>query len=756
MADFFSSLENRIYGFLSVLIALNTLFFIALQVSALTLFRLISNNDYFYLGFAAAAVLTLAATAYFSEKFDWKKQLATILLIWLPACVILTFGLNASRNFHYIFPIALGGYVIFSGILISNLFIETERSVKEKDQEALTCREWFRAQGWPALLLVFLATGIFFTFGFYHLTQYASVDEPLWIDGRIARYWKNIGEHDWKGTNISDKPGITVALISGPGNFFKSTKEYRTIHLSGEVFNLKNNVEDYYFAFRFPQLLFIALILPLFYFFLERLTGRGSALLSYTLIATSPVLIGMAKIINPDSLLWIFTPLSLLAYFVFLKRGTFRYLIFSGILLGLALLTKYVSNILFIFFLGLVFLDYLYCPRLVVISFVEYLKKFLKHFALLTFSALATFYILFPAVWIKPSKILTGTLFSQAFEKVAPLFLILIAFVLIDQWFNKTRITSAIIALLEKAKSRIAVAIALIFFLAVLVVAFNAWFGMALYNFTDLLSSPKTIASKSDFIGIYLTNFYPLIFGVTPLIFFSLFIAPFLFFRKHPTESVALRTTFYLIIFILLYYLGTTVNNVGAIVRYQIILFPMAAIIAGVTLEYIFAAINRKFFVRETLTPVFAATAIIIIGTLILFFTPFPLSYASSLLPNQYHIDVKDMGAGSYEVARYLNALPNAKDLLIWTDKDGVCKFFVGRCKRGLNYSKLRDEGLDYIVVSAGRESRTAKMMSGDITNNKTGLIRFDQYYGRADPTFVIYVNGRATHYVKVFKFDTK
>src|SRR3989344_5974998 len=345
----------------------------------------------------------------------------------------------------------------------------------------------------------------------------------------------------------------------------------------------------------------------------------------------------MTKIINPDSLLWVFAPLSLLSYLIFLKRGTFRYLIFCGILLGLALLTKYVANILFVFFLGLIFLEYLYHPKQALIPFTLYLKKSLKHFILLTFAALATFYSLFPAVWIKPSKLLTSTLGSQAFEKGAPLLLVL-----------------------------------------------NVPF---------------------------------------------LIIAPFFFFKRHFSESVALRTSFYLVVFTLLYYLGTTVNHVGAIVRYQIIIFPLAAIIAGITLEHSLMAIREKLSIKAMPTPVFVASLIILFGGLSLFTTPFPLSYASTMLSAKYSIDVKDMGAGSYEAAEFLNLLPDAENMLIWTDKDWVCKFFVGRCKRGRNYETLRRDGLDYIVVSAGRESRTTKMMGGDIVSNKPGLIRFDAYY---------------------------
>lgn len=755
MHDFFASLENRLFGVLSFLLVTNTLLFIAPQNTLLTLLDFGQTNTTLYLVFLILSILTVGSIAYFSRSFDWRKHLTTFLLITLPSALVLAYGLSESKNFHYIFIVSLGGYVILSGILLSALFITKERATKTGDPEALGVKAWFQNQGLPTLLLVTFATALFFSFGMHRLTEYAAVDEPLWFDGRINKYWKNIGEHDWRGTNISDKPGITVALASGPGLFFKTTKDYKTMHVAGEVITLKNDVQSFYLAYRLPLLIVITLLLPLFYFFLERLLGRRSALMSYVLIATSPILVGMSKIINPDALLWLFTPLSLISYLIFLRRHSFRYLIFSGIFLGLALLTKYVSNILFIFFLGLIFLEYLYHPRNTALAFAEYLKQSLKYLALLTFTALTTFYLLFPAVWVKPYKVLTGTVFSQAFEKVAPLFVVVMAFILIDQWWNKSRITTGLLDFIgAKAKYFLALFIGSLFFGALVVTVGNTWSGMTLYDFSSLLSSPKTIAGRSDFIGVFLTNFYPFIFGVTPIVFLSLFLAPIFFWKKSWHESTALRTSFYLIIFILLYYLGTTVNNVAAIVRYQIILFPMAAIIAGITLEHILVFVHRKIKVKEMPTPVFAASIVTLFGFLTLFTTSFPLSYASAFLPAKYHIDVKDMGAGSYEAAAYLNSLPDAKNMMIWTDKDGVCKFFVGSCSRGRNYSMLRERELDYIVVSAGRESRTTKMMGGDIANNKPGIIRFDQYYGRTNPVHEIDINNRPSHFVKIFKFD--
>jgi hypothetical protein len=111
------------------------------------------------------------------------------------------------------------------------------------------------------------------------------------------------------------------------------------------------------------------------------------------------------------------------------------------------------------------------------------------------------------------------------------------------------------------------------------------------------------------------------------------------------------------------------------------------------------------------------------------------------------------MGSGSYEAAQYLNTLPNAEQLLVWTDKDGVCKFFIGKCRRGFgNYNERRQEGLDYIVVSSGRESRTSKIVIGQ-TNSGVPTIRYDQYYRKETPAHEILINGRKSQFVKIYPY---
>lgn len=749
-----ASRENRILSIISLLLGINTLLFIAPHTASLTLFRFTTNNLPFYEGFAFLGVIFIGTLFYYNRPSSWRAILRKFLLATFPAWFFITYGLMESKSFHYIFQIGQSAYLILFGFLVVALVTPSLRSAGESPASSESVRGWFHRQGKSALLLVCAGTLIFFASGLSQLTKFAAVDEPLWYNNRIAKYWKNIGEHDWKGTSISDKPGITLAWAAGPGLWFKTPKEYKSIRYEGEIYSAnQNSIESFYLAFRLPLLLIITVLLPLFYFFTERLLGRTTALFSYAFLSTSPVLIGISKIINPDALLWIFAPLSILSYFLFLNKRFIRYLILSGVLLGLALLTKYVANILLVFFIGLIFLEYLY-HRPTHEPFNTFLKRSFLELGVLFYAALATLYILFPAVWIKPSKLLTATIYSQAFEKVTPLLLMFLAFIFIDHLANRARIINTATAFLDRFKHIISLGIVIVFCTSLLATLFITWAGMVPYDFFALLTSPKTISGRSDFIGVFLTNFYPLIFGVSPLVFVLLLISPLTIVKSSLRTSTSSRVALYLIVFSLLYYLGATVNSVAMITRYQIILFPVVALLAGIALAWIMKAAHTRWSFLPTPASLVITGVVILIGEATLLLTPFPLSYASSLLPDSYHTNVKDMGSGSYEAAQYLNGLPNAEELLVWTDKDGVCKFFVGRCKRGRNYQALRRDGLDYIVISSDRKNRTTKMMASEITLQKPGLIRFDQYYTKSSPDFELNINDRPSQHVRVFRFD--
>ncbi len=738
---------------MGILLWLNSFFFIAKQVPHFSLEHTLSGvpNTVFYSLF----VLIFFGWLWFS----WKEKLFSLNhftrsgVSALPATLTLLYGISLSNQFHFLFQIGSGLFLILT---LGLLFFQYIQKQSEHPKDGLSFKGWCTTQGLSTLFAVLFFTGLFFSFTTYRLGQYAAVDEPLWLYGRIEKYWNNIKDNEWQKTDVSDKPGITVSLISGAGLLRYTPAHFDDKRSQGEVFVSKNTEEmtSFFFTFRFPIVLVLTILLPLVYFLLERLTNKQTALFSYAFLTTSPILIGVAKIINPDALLWLFTTLSLLSYLVFQKRPWYRYLLLSGFFLGLALLTKYIANIIFIYLLALLFLEYLYHPLQTKRSVSEYIRSTFIHIGLVIFVALATFYLLLPANWVEPYELIRSTILSQAFERVAPLFAAIVAFLLLDQGLNKSRATTFILRITGRAQVWIGKGLGVLFLGSVFFVLVTTWMGMPVYNFMDLISSPKTIGDHSGILGIFLTNFYPLIFSLTPIALLSLLIATFSLFKTNFSQNDGARFVLYALIFTLVYYLGATVNGVGSIIRYQIIIFPLIALVAGVGLSTLTTWLQNKIPHKKRLVfpVILSIVAISSIYTLVK--TPFPLSYASSLLPKQYYVDLKDMGPGSYEIAQQLNQLPNAQNILIWTDKDGVCQFFVGRCKRGNGTSVINDQSIQYVVISSARENRTGNMIRSRYDDNPDSVVPIHLFYDRTDEAdFTVLINGRPSHYVKAYQY---
>lgn len=743
--------------FLAVTLYATTFLYVAQQIVWLSWFHLPVSNTPFYL------IQSLCGGLLFfllGKRTVWhsRSMARAILQYFFPVALLFALGFSASPLFHFLVPLCVGLYVI--GVFI--YWVDSVRengtlgSLETHSERFFSLDRFKKKHGAFSLTSVFLGTLFFLFFGLSHLSQFAAVDEPLWMDGRITRFWKNISERDWDKTDISDKPGITIALSSGPGLLFVTPKDYRD---SRFVYSAKNpdlDIRDFFLAFRLPLLLVIAFLLPIFYFLLVPLLGKKAALYSYLCIALSPILIGMSKIVNPDSLLWVFAPLSFIAYLVFWEKRRFRALLLSGVFLGLALLTKYVANFLIVFFLGFIFLRYLFIKTNSQ-SPAEYMKQELTAFGIWLGTGLTVFYLLFPALWLEPKKLLTSTIFSQAFEKIAPLFIIIIVCIFIDQYLFRSRGMTAIMDFGKRLSVFLERFLLLACLLIMLFVLGNGIFGMQWVNFMEILASPKSIYPMSGAVHLYLANFFPLFFGIPVLTLFGILIALIFLWKRKGADTVEKRTILAIIAFILLYSFASVTNEVALINRYQIMLYPLVGIIGGIGLTLFLGSLSGKFSLVKKMEEQYHVFSGLVFGilTYVLLVTPFPLSFSNSLLPGSYTTDIKDMGSGSYEAAQYLNSLPNASEIAIWTDKRGVCKFFVGACADGFDFKMLSTDKIDYVVISAGRESRTERMMRNPYLLNDEGLIRFDTYYEKSDPVWEIQINGRPSQFVKIFPFDT-
>ncbi len=93
-------------------------------------------------------------------------------------------------------------------------------------------------------------------------------------------------------------------------------------------------------AGRLPLALTAALCVVGMYLLLRRLLGGRRALLAAALIALDPYYLAHSRLLHVDGLLTSFMALFVLAYLVYLREGGWRWLALSGVLLGLAGLTK--------------------------------------------------------------------------------------------------------------------------------------------------------------------------------------------------------------------------------------------------------------------------------------------------------------------------------------------------------------------------------------------------------------------------------
>lgn len=601
-----------------------------------------------------------------------------------------------------------------------------------------------------SIILAVFAINIFF--GVPRLATYSSVDEPYWTYDRTPDFWKAVAHQKWKSTDINDKPGITVAEISGLGLFsgvrpleYKSFRqEPKTPEVAAEMIKIN-------FALRLPIYLACLAFLLIFFFFIKKLFNETIAVLSLIFIGLSPIILGISLIINPDSLLWGFLPLSIISYLVYQKENRKKYLIFSGVLLGLSLLTKYVANILYVYLFGLIFLGYIYSWKSEN-NFSAYIKKGLRDYGILVLISLLTFFVFYPKCWVEPKTLLKGTILSAAFKSTWPLFAGFIGLLLADLFLLKSRVFSAVIGFLGRHRHYFKSALGALFLSGIIFVLFNTYSGMPIFDFEAEMASPKgeNVLTFAHLAKIISSDLYALVFGLTPVVlFFFIFSVLKNTFQKGALSKESAVVSYFLI-FILIYYVASTVNHVTATIRYQIVTFPLAAIIAAIGAYQFLQIPGIKKYAKDYL----AYLVFIVISCVSLFLAaPHFFNYASSLLPDNYVLNLKDMGDGSYEAAQFLNRLPDAQNLIIWSDKGAVCETFLGQCKVSFNKNDTQDIDFDYFVVSAGRKSRSLKL---ELAADFTPEIDFKKLYmsGFSEADYEINFGGNANNFVRVVRKD--
>jgi len=434
-----------------------------------------------------------------------------------------------------------------------------------------------------------------------------------------------------------------------------------------------------------------------------------------------------------------------LSLFVYFKKSEKKFLVLSGFFLGLSVITKYVANVLFVYFFLIFLLEYVFYAR-DKIPIVKYLKQALADYAILFATALATAFVFFPATWIDFSKLVDATVGNDVFSSTWPLFAGVIGLITLDILIFKTRFSSLVFGFLAARRRILAAIFGAVFLLFSAFVFFHVYVGLSVFDLQEIIASPKGIGEGGifqNFGGALSADFFSLLFSVSPLVlFFILFAAIFLLWEKELKRDSIIVT--YIIIFILMYYVGSAINEVVTIVRYQIMVYPLIFVMAAVGASRFLDIEKIKKYVA--LPAAYAVSIIVLLASLFIV-KPHYLAYASEIMPKNFIVNLKGMGEGSIEAAHFLNELPDARNMTIWSDKGAVCEAFLGKCVINFKREDLTENKIDYFVISTDRMSRSIKL-SRYVKN----IVDFEEIYKSDKYIFNLIISNNPNNFVRVIK----
>ncbi|MBP5993684.1 MAG: glycosyltransferase family 39 protein [Candidatus Moranbacteria bacterium] len=608
---------------------------------------------------------------------------------------------------------------------------------------------------YPLSLPIGLIVAAYLFFGAQHLGRFITADEHYWIYERIPAYWQAWESGEWKKTAINDKPGVSIALLSGTGLLFEPDPASLCSEDEFQISTCDSGrATATLLAFRIPILVANALLLILIAWLLARLYGRDTAIAAALLIAFSPILVGMTQIINPDALLWSFGTAALLSFLALLKLHERKFVVLSGILLGMAILSKYTASFLLPFFIFLIGTDILFQRD----TSPENLRLILRRNMLFFFSILGistlVIALFLPAIWLKPSLLADLLAGGEAGFPIFPMLLSFVAIGVIVLW--QPRFMTMLSAFVKKisALSHIERSVSLLFLIAGIAliagrIFFPEWslFEKIPFDLKDLYSSDKLDKSYAPNLAeASLLELNPLIFSIPPivLLLFGWHLAASLLKDRFPKLfASSLRfENFALLMFVFFFLIAILFSEVLATARYLILLYPIIAILAASAI----APLSQ--LLRQRNRELRAVIAIASLGSLIMAL-PFAFNYTNLLLPKQ-EIVHHSWGYGGYEAAQYLNSLPNAEHLLIWSDYYGVCEFFKGHCL-SMEYEAAAQQRFDYAVLS--HRGRNLYRPEHSRWLKKKNL-QMSAAYADTDPDWELFIGGRPENFVKVIKID--
>lgn len=206
-----------------------------------------------------------------------------------------------------------------------------------------------RESGRTALLLLGLFLAAWLP-RVWALDAVVTIDERKWL-ARSANFYQALSHEEWAATFQREHPGVTV-MWAGMAGLLQHFPTYAAVapgqfawdreHLEAWLTQNSNHTPlELLTAGRWWIVLLITLTIVFGYFPLRRLAGATVAFWATLYLAWSPFFIALSRQLHPDGLAAGFIMLALLLFLAWLYGGQQRrYLVTSGIVMGLAWLTK--------------------------------------------------------------------------------------------------------------------------------------------------------------------------------------------------------------------------------------------------------------------------------------------------------------------------------------------------------------------------------------------------------------------------------
>jgi hypothetical protein len=190
-----------------------------------------------------------------------------------------------------------------------------------------------RRRAWVVAVLIFLLA--FLPRAIY------TVSWPMQWYSRAVRFGDALLAQDWAGTYQRYHPGVITMWLSGIGlRLFAWQRGLSSDQLLGIAPTKPGTLNDAVVAGVIPLVFVIGLCIALTYPLLLRIGGRKVAFAGSCLLALDPFHITYSKVLHVDGLLATFMLVSVLFLLSYLHRARRRDLILSGVLAGLAFLSK--------------------------------------------------------------------------------------------------------------------------------------------------------------------------------------------------------------------------------------------------------------------------------------------------------------------------------------------------------------------------------------------------------------------------------